>query len=282
MLLKLSLLCFFIWTSLGAHEYVFAMYPSNNPSKIIQALTPLMNYLHERSGDTFKLIVTKDYDELTQRIKEKSVDFAWINTKNYVLIKEQIPSLRYLVTYQEVSKTGKITSYYQAFIVSLKTSQIHSLKEAKDTNFAFTDKDSTSGYAYPMMIFEDNHIEPYTFFKKVFFLKKHDKVIEALINHSIDIGAMSDGTYYNGVAKYGDIFNVVATSQPIPLDVIIATDAIPESECKKITSLLEDIPLKSPSNQALVDHLGWNSAGFVKKDEAFYEHFRQILHAHHQ
>jgi len=282
MLLKLCLICTFMLTSLGAKEYIFAMYPSNNPAKIVQALTPLLNYLHEKSGDTFKLVVTKDYEELIQRIQEKSVDFAWINTKNYVHIKEQIPSLRYLVTYQEISKAGKITPYYQAFIVSLKDSKIHSLKQAKNKNFAFTDKGSTSGYAYPMIIFEDNHINPYTFFNKVFFLKKHDNIIESLVNHSIDLGAMSDGTYYNGLAKYGDIFTIVATSRPIPLDAIIATDKPSKHECQKMTSLLEAIPLNAPSNQAFKEHLGWMSAGFTKESEAFYDDFRHILYAHHQ
>ena len=282
MFLKLTFICLLMLTSLEAKDYVFAMYPSNNPAKIIQALTPLMNYLDEKSGDTFRLVVTKDYEELSQRIKEKSVDFAWINTKNYVQLKEQIPSLHYLVTYQEISKSGQITPYYQAFIVSLKDSQIRSLEQAKDKNFAFTDKDSTSGYAYPMMIFEDNHINPYTFFNKVFFLKKHDNVIESLVNHSIDMGAISDGTYYNGLAKYGDIFNVVATSLPIPLDVIIATDEISEHECQKITALLETIPLNAPSNQAFRKYLGWMSAGFTKKNEAFYDDFKHILYAHHQ
>lgn len=277
MLVKLFFLSVLLFNIVHAKEYIFAMYPSNNPAKIVQALTPLMEYLSEQSGDTFKLVVTKDYDELTQRIEEKSVDFAWINSKNFVLLKEINPSLRYLVTYLENSKSGQITPYYKSFIIALKEANITTLENAKRKHFAFTDKESTSGYAYPMMIFEDHHLNPYTFFQKVFFLKKHDKVIEALINHSIDIGAVSDGTYYNACAKYGDRFNILASSALIPLDAIVASENVSIEESQRIAKLLENIPQDAPSNKALEEHLGWLSAGFVKKDEHFYDTFKKTL-----
>ena len=277
MLLKLFVFSFVLLSTLSAKEYTFATYPSNTPSKIIQALTPLMEYLSAQSGDTFKLVVTKDYEELTRRIEEKSVDFAWVNTKNFVLLKEKNPSLRYLVTYLEHSKSGQITPYYQSFIVAMKDTNITSLEGAQGKHFAFTDKESTSGYAYPMIIFEEHHINPYTFFQKVFFLKKHDKVIEALMSHSIEVGAISDGTYYNALEKYGDRFSILATSQPIPLDAIVASSNVSLKESQRIAHLLENIPLDAPSNKAFEEHLGWASAGFVKKDEHFYETFKRTL-----
>lgn len=268
---------FFYFCITSCERVYFATYPSNTPSKIVQALTPLMEYLSAQSGDTFKLVVTKDYDELTKRIEEKSVDFAWVNTKNFVLLKERIPSLQYLVTYLEHSKNGQITPYYQSFIVAMKDANITSLEEAKNKHFAFTDNESTSGYAYPMMIFEAHHINPYTFFQKVFFLKKHDKVIEALINHSLEVGAISDGTYYNALEKYGDRFTILATSEPIPLDAIVASGNVSHQESQRIAHLLENIPLNSPAIKAFEEHLGWSSAGFVRKNERFYETFKQTL-----
>jgi len=277
MLLRFFLFSFLLFTTLSAKEYTFATYPSNTPAKIIQALTPLMEYLSAQSGDTFKLIVTKDYEELTRRIEEKSVDFAWVNTKNFVLLKEKIPSLRYLVTYLEHSKSGKITPYYQSFIVARKDANITSLEGAQGKHFAFTDKESTSGYAYPMMIFEEHHINPYTFFQKVFFLKKHDKVVEALMSHSIEVGAISDGTYYTALEKYGDRLTILATSEPIPLDAIVASANVSLKESQRIAHILENIPLDEPSNKAFEEHLGWASAGFVKKDEHFYETFKRTL-----
>gem|GEM_PF-4868815 len=42
MVLKLFSFCLLLLLPLYAKEYTFATYPSNTPSKIIQALTPLM------------------------------------------------------------------------------------------------------------------------------------------------------------------------------------------------------------------------------------------------
>ncbi|AFL68866.1 phosphate/phosphite/phosphonate ABC transporter substrate-binding protein [Sulfurospirillum barnesii] len=273
------LFCLLCASMLLAKEYTFAIFPSNTPAKITQALTPLMHYLSEQSGDTFQLVITKDYEELAQRIREKSVDFAWVNTKNFVLLKEEIPSLHYLVTYLEHSKNGDITPYYQAFIIAHKPSHIQTLDEAKDKYFAFTDKDSTSGYAYPMLIFQEHNINPYTFFKKIFFLKKHDKVIEALMSHSIEAGAVSDGTYYSAFEKYGDAFTILARSKPIPLDAIVASEHIGAHESERIAHILERLSTHSASTEALKEHLGWDSAGFMRKDSAFYETFKQTLKA---
>ncbi|MBE0496609.1 MAG: phosphate/phosphite/phosphonate ABC transporter substrate-binding protein [Campylobacterales bacterium] len=263
--------------TLVAKEYTFAVYPSNSPAKVVQALTPLMEYLHHQTGETFRLVITKDYEEIATRIRENSVDFAWLNTKNYVLLQDQIPSLSYLATYQERSKSGKITPYYHAFIIALKEANIHTLHEAKERHFAFTDKDSTSGYAYPMMLFHEQDINPYTFFSKVFFLKKHDNIPPALINRSIDLGAVSDGTYYTAKEDYGDIFSIVAMSKPIPLDAIVATTNVPLDFQKRVQHALESVSEDAPAMLAFREHLGWASAGFARQEEDFYASFKHAL-----
>lgn len=264
-------------SSLMAKEFTFAIYPSNTPEKVSQALAPLMEYLHAQTGQSFRLVVTKDYEELATRIREESVDFAWVNTKNYVLLKEEIPSLAYLATYQERSKNGKITPYYQAFIIALKEANIHTLHEAKGRHFAFTDKDSTSGYAYPMLLIRDQGIDPYSFFSKVFFLKKHDNIPKALLSHAIDLGAVSDGTYYNANELYGDIFSIVATSKPIPLDAIVATKNVSLTLREYVQQALTALNETSPAMLGLHEHLGWMGAGFVHKEEGFYTSFKEAL-----
>jgi phosphonate transport system substrate-binding protein len=277
MMLRYSSFFLLFLGSLMAKEYTFAIYPSNSPAKVVQALTPLMEYLQDQTGETFHLIITKDYEEIATRIRENSVDFAWLNTKNYVLLQDQVPSLTYLATYQERSKSGAITPYYQAFIIALKEENIHTLHEAKGRHFAFTDKDSTSGYAYPMMLFHEQGINPYTFFSKVFFLKKHDNIPLALMNYSIDLGAVSDGTYYTAKEHYGDIFSIVAMSKPIPLDAIVATQSAPLELQKRVQHALERLSEDAPAMLAFREHLGWASAGFVHQEAEFYTSFKHAL-----
>jgi phosphonate transport system substrate-binding protein len=277
MMLRYVSFFFLLLSTLLAREYTFAIYPSNAPAKVSQALSPLMEYLQEQTGETFHLVITKDYEEIATRIRENSIDFAWLNTKNYVLLQDQIPSLSYLATYQERSKSGKITPYYQAFIIALKETNIHSLQEAKGCHFAFTDKDSTSGYAYPMMLFREQGINPYTFFSKVFFLKKHDNIPPALISQAINLGAVSDGTYYTAKEHYGDIFSIIAMSKPIPLDAIVATHSVPLALQKRVQHALESLTENDPAILAFHEHLEWASAGFTHKEADFYASFKHSL-----
>ncbi len=261
-----------------ARNITFATYPSNAPDRLERALTPLVEYLSDRAGDTVRLVVTDDYDELVRRIADGSVDFAWIGTSGYVKGKQLLPSMAYLATYQEWGSDGNgIIPYYRSYIVALKSSGFHDLDDLRRTRFAFTDKGSTSGYAYPMMFFTRNGIEPDSFFRKVFFLKRHDKVAESLVAHSIDVGAMSDGTYFNAVKKFGDIFSILFMSDKIPLDALVASPHTDEGLRDVYRSLLIGIPADSPVFDALNEHLGWPAAGFTILDDAFYNPLREAL-----
>jgi phosphonate transport system substrate-binding protein len=261
----------------AAADITFATYPSNNPDKMVKAFTPLAEYLSEKSGDNVKLVVTKDYAELIERLTNKTVDFALIGTSGYISTKTQMPTLRYIATYLETSAdgSGEVTPYYASYIITLKDSGISQLSDAKGMLFGFTDLNSTSGYAFPMMILSKNGIDPELFFGKVFFLKKHDRVIEALLNRSIDMGAVSDGTYYNAVKAHGSIFNIIQKSEPIPLDPVVASPLTDNETADKFRDILSNIPKDSIVTKAIKEHLGWNARGFTVKSDSFYDPMRE-------
>jgi phosphonate transport system substrate-binding protein len=261
-----------------AEPFKLAIYPSNDPKKLIIPMQVMAEYLTQKSGDPFIAVVTRDYAELSERLRNKSIQLAWINPVNYIKMKSETPSLQYVATYMEKNtETGNITPYYKAFIISLKSSNIHTVFDAENKKMGFTDPGSTSGYAFPMMMLRQKNIVPDTFFQKVFFLKKHDRVIEALVNGSIDIGAVSDGTYDSGIKRHGDIFSIVEKSDPIPLDPIVAPDTVPEEKIRLYQQILKAMPDTHEFNRSMRDHLGWNAAGFDIRDDQFYDSMRQAL-----
>lgn len=261
-----------------AETYKLAVYPSNDPKKLIVPMKIMAEYLSRNSNDQFVAVVTRDYDELSERLRNKTVQLAWINPVNYIKLKAENPSLNYVATYMEKSyETGQIHPYYKSYIISLKSSGIKTISDAKNKIFAFTDPGSTSGYAFPNMMLLNQNIVPDTFFHKVFFLKKHDRVIEALVRGSIDAGAVSDGTYYTAVKKHGDIFYIIARSDPIPLDPIVAPDNVPKEKILLYQQILKDMPVNHAFNQSMKENLGWYSAGFDVKSDEFYDSMRKAL-----
>jgi len=162
----------FYQTCPHADSYKLAVYPSNHPQKLIVPMKIMAEYLSQESGDKFIAVVTRDYAELSERLKDKSIQLAWINPINYIKMKSINPTLKYVATYMEKNnETGKITPYYESFIISLKSSHIKTVFDAENKKFAFTDPGSTSGYAFPNMMLLSKDIVPDTFSRKYFSLK---------------------------------------------------------------------------------------------------------------
>lgn len=265
-------------TSAMARTVKIAVYPSNDPAKLQQVVDSLAQYLSRTTGDTVTGLVTRDYKELAERVLDDSVDLAWINTLNYVRLKEQIPSIKYLATYMELNPdTGTITPYYRSYIITTKASGLQSLADLKGKRFAFTDIGSTSGYAYPNLLLKKNGIQPHEYFLKVFFLKKHDRVVKALAKNSIDAGAVSDGTYFTAQKNYSDMFRIIAESAPIPLDAVVAAEHVNNDVVKEYQEALAAMPRDSEFCRKTLDLLGWNAAGFDIRDDSFYDSVREAL-----
>ena len=91
-------------------------------------------------------------------------------------------------------------------------------------------------------------------------LKKHDRVKEALLKGSIDIGATySDNLYIDNKTK-DDRFVGIHKTEPIPLSAIVCIKTLPEKLQKKIKKTL--LNYKSTKKaEVLEDLLGFEDLG---------------------
>ena len=273
------LACLLMAATATAAELKFAIYPMNDPQKLLPPMRILADYLSEQTGDVITPVITRDYNEMILRLEDRSVDIAWLNPLNYLKLKQRLPSLQYIATYMEFNaNAGEIIPFYHSYIITTRQSGITSLDQTRGKLFAFTDVGSTSGYAYPAVILRRHGIVPDSYFQKVFFLKRHDRVIEALVAGSVDVGAVSDGTYHAAVQEHGDIFRILAESDPIPLDAIVAPGHISAERTALYRRLLSTMPIEHPFNASMNEQLGWPAAGFSTQSDAFYDSFREAIH----
>lgn len=274
----LSIVFFALAISGYAQTFTFGTYPFDDLNAMYQGFLPLARKIAEETDWHLDLVVTRDYAELSERLTNGTVDIAWIGSANYIKTKQALPGIEYVATYQEWDSSGKqIEPYYQSMILTLRTASYRSLSDLKQARFAFTDKDSTSGYVYPRMMLLEDEIEPAEFFRKVFFLGKHQKVIEALLAGSIDAGAVSDRTYYLALKEHGDVFRILASSPPIPLDAVVTRPGIPDEIVSKLQTVLLSIEPDDSIWAGLKNLLGWPAAGFAVKDDSFYDSIRNVL-----
>jgi len=280
-----GLLLFFVFfgcflrlpSAAASEEYIFGVYPLHDPNRMLIAFQPLVDFIAAETGVSVRLVVTGNYEEMTRRIADGSVHFAFFTSSGYAKHASSIPGLAYLATYAELDSKGGVTPYYHSVVISLEQGPVDALADLEGRNFGFTDKDSTSGYKVPLTMFRARGIDPASFFGKVFFLARHDAVVEALRAGSIQGGAVSDGTLHNAVRQYGDVFRLLALSEPIPLDAVVAAPGVKAEHVEAVRRGLASLTPDSAPMRAFRERLGWPAAGFVVLGDDFYEPLRRAL-----
>lgn len=276
---KIIALLFLIITLLFGNkdEYVYTETPYDDIEKIKRAFEPFLEYLSKESGIKITLKFARDYQDLIDRIAAGTVDIFYSSTNIYIEAKKRNPNIRVLATHTEIQKdTKKAMPYYHSVIAVKDSSPYKSLKDLKDKKFGFTDKESTSGYVYPNYIFKKEGIEPKKFFSNIFFLKKHDKVCDAIVSGAIDAGATFDGQVYSYNKTHKNALRVIAKSEPIPLEPFAINDTIPNDVALKIKDALLRLTPNHPVLQNLNSVLDWDIIGFVDSNDSFYDIARSV------
>ncbi|MCK9225063.1 MAG: phosphate/phosphite/phosphonate ABC transporter substrate-binding protein [Candidatus Muirbacterium halophilum] len=145
-----------------------------------------MEYLSEVFEIEVRLLVSKNYDEFGEFLKNKTADIVWGNSEHYLknreLYKDYVIVLRPVVKGQDK---------YRGIIITNKNSNVNSVMELKNKIFAFTDIKSGSGYKLPMELFENKYnIEIYNFFADVEYLQTHEEVVKNVFYGKVDGGAV--------------------------------------------------------------------------------------------
>ena len=274
---KLVLVLGVLWHSGGAFSksgYIFGITPWDKPDKLKAMWQPMMDHLAKELGTECKILVTQDYPGLTKAVQRKTVDFALYSPKAYVSATKIIPELKYMVTALTVNDDGKVVDNYKGLVVATKNSNIKSFSDIKGKRFAFTDKESSSGFAYPESRLRKHGIDYTQYFSKVLFLKKHQRVMGALASNSIDVGATWDGAYKNGVKKYGAKF-IIIDSVPIPNDPIAAAPHVPAEVVGKVQSILLSQKKDGPVMKAMAKN-GYPDVGYSRRSDSFYDVVRGL------
>ncbi|MFA5472296.1 MAG: phosphate/phosphite/phosphonate ABC transporter substrate-binding protein [Aminobacteriaceae bacterium] len=264
-------------SALEKTEYILAAYPANDPKKVFYAIKPLADHISSKTGWEVRAVVTRNYEEMVQRLTDGSVDMGLMSSSSYVRFARSIPGLSYIATYMEMDEGGEISPFYRSVIIAMKSSQLKTAEDLQGKRFGFTNTYSTSGYVIPAAMLSARGIDPRTFLGKIFFIGRHDAVVEALRAGSVDAGAVSDGALATARRHYGDIFREIAVSEPIPLDAFVAGATVPRGHREILREILISLSPDSVPMEAFRRNLDWPAAGFRALDDSFYDPLRRAM-----
>lgn len=262
------------WADESLPAYRFGVPPwqvGQSVDDIVRLYQPMMEWLGRQIGARFVIVGTRNYNEIVELLANESIHVASISPLPFVLAQLRNPQVRMLATELSWSMDGEeLSASYEAFIVARSDrDDIDTMESLRTKRFGFVRTQSTSGYIYPMAYLMRLGIDHEAFFERAYFLGSHPRVTDAIAAGSIDAGATWDFNLKQAIRKHGPIFKVLAIAGSIP-NLGIATNgslapevqvAIQEALLRIDDFLLEGLP----------------SAGYVVKDDAYYDPVREML-----
>ncbi|MFZ5453592.1 MAG: phosphate/phosphite/phosphonate ABC transporter substrate-binding protein [Thermodesulfobacteriota bacterium] len=230
-----TLTLFLAWFSLAQAAsqecLVMGLIPAEDPKAMMEQYTPMKKWLEKETGRCIKLFTATDYTGVIEAMRAKKADIAWFGPFSYVLANGRAGAEAFAV-----GKDAKGVTTYRSYLVAtpeaakklgitqplegeagMKAIAAKLANHKKAFTFAFTDPNSTSGFAIPRYFMHKAGMAPKKVFKKVGYVGTHDAGELVVKNKIIDIVADNDVSYPKMLEK-GQISkatNVIIWKSPL-------------------------------------------------------------------
>jgi len=205
------------------------------PEDSKKAYEPFFKYLADSLGTQFDLVATTDWAGISVALANEQVDLAWMGPWGYVLANND-SGVTPLAT---VKYDGK--PIYHAIVVARPDLAIAKWPEdGKGLRMSFADVGSTSGWLIPTNWFQEQGIDPKTYFQYTEGATHAANEI-AVANGQSDLATDFDRNR-NAMIEGGKLeahaTKIVWTSDPLPNDAIAVRKGFDPALATKIQQLL--------------------------------------------
>lgn len=183
--------------------------PQGNAVFMVRKWQPLADYLSKELGMSVEMVFRSSYREIITALSKGEMDICLTGAFMYILTRDAA-DIRPLVRRKKFG-----SSSYNSLIIVRKDSKLHTFKDLKNKTFAFTDKESTTGYLLPVAMMRQKGIsDPEKYFSEIIYTGNHDSVLLAVYNRSVDAAAMSITRWRPENPKIQDL-SIIWKSEPI-------------------------------------------------------------------
>lgn len=176
-------------------EIKFGILAAESEENLDAIWTPLLEKMQEAIARPV-LPFYGDYNNLISGMAENEIQIGWYGGKSYIEAAEKSQAEAFA---QTVSSQGYL-GYYAHLIMHKNNSLLEQidleksngdqvfLQNSENLNFAFNDRQSTSGFLVPTYyLFIQNNLEPQDIFQSVSFLGSHEDTALAVANQEVDV-----------------------------------------------------------------------------------------------
>jgi phosphate/phosphite/phosphonate ABC transporter binding protein len=250
-------------------ELVFGFNPFTAPKVIKENYTPILEEIAEKLGRKARIIIVSDYDSLGRSLLKGTIDIGWFSPFAYVSAKNKGDIVPLVTTV--VNKNAS----YHGYIIARKDQAFHSIDSLKGRRFAFVDKQSASGYVYPKAMLLEQGKDPDRFFSETMFLGSHNRVIDAVLDGTVDAGATyseaMDTAKGYGVPVHD--LSILSKTDPIPKDVIAGRPGLDAQLLVSLKQVFIENTDRTSKHALLMKKTGLN--GFIEAQDQVYDVIRK-------
>jgi len=223
----------------------FGFYPSHNREQLTILAQEFCAYLTTRSGMRFEAVVSRDYDDLIDGIKQNDVHFAWLSPLSFVKAEEG-GNARVLLK----SVRGSNPFYWGAIVVR-RDAGIETIEDLEGKKMGWTYPSSTAGYIFTKAALHAQGIDADKYFASNSFIGGYDELVKAIVARTVDAGAVFANDTENKKGAWTQYLNArerrlvkaIFYTKPIPGDTVTGSRAFIEAN-PKITNEIEKILLE--------------------------------------
>jgi len=239
------------------------------PNETRDQFEPLFAELAAAVGKTADVTVTEDWVGISEALRSKTLDVAWLGPWGYVLANHNTPEIEAIAT---VEYEGD--PFYYSVLLARADAPFDSLDEAiarseadEPLSLSLADVGSTSGWLVPTAEFERRGIDPKTVFDYSEGASHAAQAI-AVISDQVDI-ASDYNRNLDVLAATGridpDAIKIIWRSQPLPNDPIAVRGGLPDELRSGLQAALANL-----SDERAAELLPPNYTGFVAADRSTY------------
>ena len=251
---------------MAEEQYKFSMLPRYFPKRIMGMINPLAEYLSKEKGLTVKAVLTKDFAEYENRLKNGEIEIGYENPLVYVKV-----SKAHEVLVMAVKGDGG--DKFRGIIITRPDSGIESIKDLRHKKIMIVGETSAGGYLSQKMTLSNNGVDVEKDCEiGVAADNKQENVIISVSIGDVDAGFIRESAFHAG-DKYiqpGSI-KTLAHCAWLPNWAFSVKRSIPETKKRAIKNALLGLKKGSPVLKAI----GLN--GFCPTDDSRYDIMRKLL-----
>ena len=252
------------------NELVFGFNPFTSPQSIKENYAPILEDIAKKLGRIAKIIIVSDYDSLGRSLLNGTIDIGWFSPFAYVSTKSKGD-----ITPMVTTVVNNNASYH-GYIISRKDQGYKSIDDLHGKRFAFVDKQSASGYVYPRAMLVEHGKQPESFFSENIFLGSHDRVIDAVLDGTVDAGATYSEAVDSARARGLNVqqLEILAQTDAIPKDAIAVRPGFDAQLLASLKQAFVETTDKKSDHASLMKKTGLN--GFIAAQDEVYDIIRKV------